>query len=321
MAESLEDYSIRKNIKRSKGDLHKVGVIGCGNLGQEIVRIISQHGIEVIFIDLTEERIRTIFKEIRKQMDELIDKWGMTKGEKRAVLSRIKGSTDYNDIKDCDLIIETINNKQRGTSLDIRKEIFRKVEAVVSRDTVITSNNATLMISDLASVLSYPDRAAGIHFMTPASKVKVIEVIRGIETSKYAYEFVIKFAKMIEKKAITINETPGNISTRLMVTLINEACETLMEGVASVKCIDMTMKLGYGMQFGPFEMADRVGLDKVLKWMDNLYKEFGVQKFKASPIIKRLVRANYLGRKTGKGFYKYEHGKIISQAITSTEFK
>lgn len=321
MGERLADYSLRKQITKTKnGGLKKVGVIGCGNIGQEIVRIISQYGIEVVFIDLTEELIQKIYQQIESQLDEVINKWGLTKSEKRAILSRIKGTTDYNNISDCDLVIESINIKQRGTSLEARKAVFRKIEAVIAKDTVIASNNSTLMISDLASVLKYPERAVGLNFITPASTVKIVEVIRGLKTNDTTYDFVIRFIKMLDKRPITLIESPGNISTRLIVTLINEACEILMEGVASVQCIDTTMKLGYGLQFGPFEQADRVGLDKVQKWMDNLYQEFGQEKFKASPIIKRLVRANYLGKKVGKGFYKYENGKISSQAITATEF-
>jgi len=321
MAESLEDYSFRKkDYKSGNGGLKKVGVIGCGNMGQEIVRIISQHGIDVVFIDVSEERVKVILKEIDASLDEIINKWGLTSSEKRAILSRIHGSTNYKDISDCELVIESINIRQRFTSLEVRKEIFKNIEAVVAPSTVITSNNSTLMISDLASVIKYPERVVGVNFINPSSSVKVVEVIRGLKTSDTAYNFVLRFIKMLDKIPVELHESPGNISTRLIVTLINEACELLMEGVASVRDIDMTMKNGYGLQFGPFELADRVGLDKVLKWMNNLYMEFGTSGFKPSPIIKRLVRANYLGKKTGKGFYKYEEGKIISQAITATEF-
>lgn len=321
MAESLEDYGPRKKVKESRqGQLKKVGIIGCGSMGREIVQIISQHGINVVFIDLTQERIDSIMKDIDLILTEIINKWGLTQGEKRAILSRIKGSTDYNDITDCDLVIESINIKQRGSSVEIRKEIFRKIEAVVSPSTTIASNNSTLMISDLAAALKHPERAVGLNFLTPASTNKIVEVIRGLETNDSTYDFAIRFVKMLSKIPITLYESPGNISTRLIVTLINEACELLMEGVASVQCIDQTMKIGYGLQFGPFELADRVGLDKVLKWMNNLYQEFGTDKFKPSPIIKRLVRADFLGKKVSKGFYKYENGKIISQAITATEF-
>lgn len=318
MAESIEDYALNKK-KQKKGTIQKVGVVGCGTMGQEIARVISQHGIEVMFIDLTTERIEEVFVEISRDLDEVISKWGMTKSDKRAILSRIKGSTDYNDIKDCNLVIETINSRKPGTNLEIRKEVFKKVEAVVPKETIIASNTSTLNISDLASVLEYPERAVGFHFLSPAATVKLVEVVKGVKTSDQASEFVIKFAKMIDKKVIELVESPGNISTRLIVALINEACETLMEGVASTMCIDETMKLGFGLQFGPLEMADRIGLEKVVKWMDNLYSEFGEFKFKPNPILKRLYRAGHIGRKSGQGFYKYKDGKVVGETIACPE--
>lgn len=322
MAESLADYGLRKKIKESgQGQLKLVGVIGGGSMGREVIQIVSQRGINVVFIDLTEERVESIMKDLDAALNEIINKWGLTQSEKRAIISRIKGTTDYNELKDCDLVIESINIKQRGSSTQARQEVFKQIEAVVSPSTIIASNNSSLMISDLASVLKHPERAVGLSFITPASTVKVVEVVRGLETNDKSYDFAIRFVKMLDKKPITIYESPGNISTRLIITLINESCELLMEGVASVQCIDETMKIGYGLQFGPFELADRVGLDKVLKVMNNLYQEFGSDKFKPSPIIKRLVRANFLGKKVMRGFYKYENGRIISQAITATEFK
>lgn len=321
ITETLEDFALIQQAPKLKGSIQKVAVIGCGSMGQEITRIVAQNGMDVVFLDLSEERIKEVYREIETELDLIINKWGLTEGEKRAMLSRMKGTTDYKDISDVDLVIESINSQKPGTNIEIRKDVFRKVEAVVPRDTVITSNNSTLMISDLSAVLAYPERAVGLHFIPPASSVKIVEVVRGLKTSDNSYDFVLKFAKMIDKTPITLHESAGHISSRLIVTIINEACETLMEGVACVKCIDTTMKMGFGMMYGPFEMADRIGLDKLLKWMDNLYAEFGTQQFKASPILKRLVRAGYLGRKTDKGFYKYQDGKIVSQAISATEFK
>ena len=319
MPETLNDFALSKRIQQ-KGSIQKVGVIGCGSMGQEITRTVAQHGMDVVFIEVSEEKIKEVFEQLNMQLDEIINHWGLTSGEKRVILSHIKGSIDYKDIADADFVIESINSQKPGTNIEMRKEIFRKIEEVIPHDVVITSNNSTLMISEIASVLKYPERAAGLHFISPSASIKIVEVIRGIETSDSTFEFVLKFSNMIEKQAIVINESPGHISSRLIVTLINEACEILMEGVSNVQSIDTTMKLGYGLLFGPFEMADHIGLDNLLKWMDNLYGEYGLQKFKASPILKRLVRAGYHGYKTGKGFYKYEHGKIISQAITATEF-
>ncbi|NJK97873.1 MAG: 3-hydroxyacyl-CoA dehydrogenase family protein [Bacteroidetes bacterium] len=319
MSEVLEDYALNEKL-RKKDSLRKVGIVGCGSVGQEIARIISHSGIDVVFVDVSEDRVREIYLSINQQLDEIIDRWGLTESEKRAILSRIHGTTNYEEIAECNLVMETISSNKPGTSIELRKEVFRKIETYVSPDAVITSNISTLMISDLSSSLKIPERAVGLHFMIPPT-VKVVEVVKGLRTSEEAYDFVCRFAKMIGKKVVTVNESPGNISTRLIVTLINEACEVLMEGVASIENIDDTMKLGYGLQFGPFELADRIGLDKILKYMDNLYQEFGLQKFKASPIIKRLVRGNNLGRKTGKGFYKYDREMKINQNIICTEIK
>ena len=320
MTESLEDFALKKKIQK-KGTIQKVCVIGCGNMGQEISRLVSQHGMEVIFVELSEEKIDMVLAEIEKQLDERINKWGLTESEKKVILSKIRGTTDYNLIRDVDLVIESTNSKKPGTNLEMRKELLNKIEEFVSPETVIASNNSTLMISDLASTLKHPERVIGLHFITPASTVKIVEVVRGIETNDASYDFVIKFAKMIDKTPITINESPGHISARLIIPLINEACDLIMEGVSSVQCIDLTMKMGFGLLYGPFELADRIGLDKLLKWMDNLYAEFGDHQYKPSPLIKRLVRAGFYGKKNGKGFYKYEDGKIIGQAISATEFK
>lgn len=320
MAELLEDYALTRKIQK-KGSIQKVGIVGCGTMGQEICRIISQFGMEVVFLDVSEEKVNSIHNNINKQLDDEINRWGLTQSEKKAILSRIKGSIDYNDLSDCDLILESVNSRIPGSNLELRKDVFRRIEAVVSPEAIITSNNSTLMISEIAAVLDKPERALGLHFMSPATAVKIVEVVKGIETSHKTYELVCKFAKMIERKVITISESPGHISTRLIVTLINEACELLIEGVASVESIDKVMKQGYGMQLGPFELADKIGLDKVVKWMDNLYQEYSLMKFKASPVIKRLVRAKYHGRKTGKGFYRYEDGKIIGETIMSAEFR
>jgi 3-hydroxybutyryl-CoA dehydrogenase len=320
MAEVLEDFALRRK-SRKKGTIKKVGIIGCGSMGQDIARTVSQYGMDVVFIDVSDERIKQIYLELESSLDEIINRWGLTKSDKRAILSRIQGSTNYEDLKECDIVIETINFVRPGTSIEIRKRIFRDVEKVVSKETIITSNTSTLSISDLSSTLEHPERAVGLHFIVPASSVDIVEVIKGVRTSQASLDHVIKFARMIGKRIVTTNESPGNISTRMIVSLINEACEVLMEGVAPATCIDVTMKRGFGLQFGPFELADRIGLDKLIKWMENLHTEFGDQKYKPNPIIKRLYRANMLGRKTEAGFYKYKDGKIVGETIHCPEFK
>jgi 3-hydroxybutyryl-CoA dehydrogenase len=317
----LEDFSLTKSPK-PHGAIHQIGIIGIGSMGQEIAKTISQHGFDVVCLDLDEKRVAGGLDGITRMLDTEILRWGMTNSEKRLIMSRIKGTVEYRDLADCDIVFEAINSRKPGTSLEIRKEILQKAEKYVRRDAILASNTATLMISDLASGLEYPDRAVGLHFMSPADNVKVLEVVRSARTSDEAFEIVSRFVRMLEKKPITLMESPGNVTTRMMCIVINHACEMLMEGIASAQDIDELMKTSLGHQFGPFELADRIGLDKVQKWMDNLYNEFGEHGYKTSPVLKRLVRANYLGKASGQGFYKYDaHGKIIESTITCPEYK
>ena len=316
----LVQFSLGGRLK-PKGNIQTIGIMGCGSVGQVITRIVAQYGMDVIFLDLTEERLKEIYHDIEEQLDGVIAQWGITPSEKKLILSHIKGTTNYNDLKNCDLIIETISSRQKGTLLSLRKELFQKVESVVSEKAIISSDLSTLIISDLAVVLKHPERAIGVHFIEPIDKTNIVEVVKGRQTSDETYDKVSRFLKMINKKPILINESPGNISTRILIPLINEACEILMEGVASISDIDETMKETTGYIYGPFEIADKIGLDKILKYMDNLYQEYGDKKYKASPVIKRLVRANYLGLQTKKGFYNYEGEKPVGNTVSCAIIK
>ena len=317
----LEDFSLTKSPKLH-GSIHKIGIIGCGSMGQEIAKTISQHGFDVVCLDLDEKRVADGLEGIKRSLDMEILRWGMTNSEKRLIMSRIKGTVEYSALADCDIVFEAINSRKPGTSLEIRKSILQEAEKVVRRNAILASNTATLMVSDLASGLEYPDRAVGLHFMSPTDDVKVLEVVRSSRTSQDAFEIASRFVRMLEKKPITLMESPGNITTRMMCVIINQACEMLMEGIASAQDIDELMKSSMGHQFGPFERADKVGLDKLQKWMDNLYAEFGEHVYKTSPVLKRLVRANFLGKASGQGFYKYDaHGKIIESTITCPEYR
>ncbi len=316
----LVQFSLGGRLK-PKGNIQTIGIMGCGSVGQVITRIVAQYGMDVIFLDLTEERLKEIYHDIEEQLDGVIAQWGITPSEKKLILSHIKGTTNYNDLKNCDLIIETISSRQKGTLLSLRKELFQKVESVVSEKAIISSDLSTLIISDLAVVLKHPERAIGVHFIEPIDKTNIVEVVKGRQTSDETYDKVSRFLKMINKKPILINESPGNISTRILIPLINEACEILMEGVASISDIDETMKETTGYIYGPFEIADKIGLDKILKYMDNLYQEYGDKKYKASPVIKRLVRANYLGLQTKKGFYNYEGNKPVGNTVSCAIIK
>jgi 3-hydroxybutyryl-CoA dehydrogenase len=321
IVEQIENYALNKK-ERPKAQFAQVGVVGAGTTGQRIILMIATKGIEVVILDLSQEKIDSAFKELAEELDSRIDHWGMTSGDKRSVLSRIKGTTDYKDLKDCDLVIECILSKVREFSVEIRKNVFKKIEENVRRDAIIATNSSTIVITELSSELEFKDRCLSLHFSTTAPGATVVEVVRGLYTTESVCENVQKFATLIEKIPIPVDESPGLISVRIFVALISEACDVFMEGVASKENIDLTMRNGLGLPLGPFEMADRIGLDKVVRWMDNLYKEFGDLKYKPSPILKKMVRANRLGRKSGHGFYNYdEHGNKTDPKVQGSACK
>ncbi len=303
--EAIEDFGLSKKEK-SRTLFSKIGIAGCGTVGQNIARIASTYGIEVIFIEVSEEKVKEAYSNIGKVLDQRIEHWGLTPGEKRAILSRIKGTMDYQDLAGCDFVIEAIRATDRGGKIKERKAIFKRIEEVVDRDCIIATNSTTIVVTELSSELQYKDRCVSLHFFVSSPEAKVIEVVKGLYTSDETYVKVCKFVTMINRKIIPVEESAGLVSVRLFVVLLNEACEELMEGISSVKDIDQTMQIGFGMRMGPFEVADRIGLDKVVLWMDNIYNEFGDVRYKPSPYIKRLVRAKQLGTASGKGFYSYD---------------
>jgi 3-hydroxybutyryl-CoA dehydrogenase len=315
--EPIEGYALKSTgeDKRQSDAFSRVGIVGCGILGQEIARMVSSYGIDVIFLELSKSKIEEAIKGIKRDLKHMIKRWGMTESDKRAILSRIRGTLEYADLKGCEVVIESIKSKTREQSVDIRKQIFKEIEKVVDDKAIIATNSTTLVITELASELKNPERCVSLHFISPAGDIPIVEVAKSLYTSAEAYKRVCRFTRLLGKRIIPVVESPGIISTRLIAPMINEACEILMEGVADMEDIDDTMKIGYGFPLGPFELADKIGLDMVIRWLDNLYREFGDIKYKASPMLKKRVRANHLGREAGIGFYKYdeERKKILPE--------
>lgn len=303
--EPIEQYGLSKK-DRPKTLFSKVGIVGCGSVGQAIARIISCRGIEVVFIELSEVLIKQAINSIDCQLDRMIQRWGMTPGEKRSILSRIRGTLNYEELADCDLVIEAILSKTRESSVGIRKEVFKRIENYVNPETIIATNSTTLVVTELAAELEHNERCVSLHFSTTSPDSGILEVARGLHTSDDSYKRVLTFGKLLSKVVIPVDESPGLISVRMLTVIINEACQILVENVATKEDIDLTISSSLSTRQGPFEMADRIGLDRVLRYMENLYSEFGDKRYKANPIIKKLVRANQLGRKTGKGFYEYD---------------
>ncbi len=312
--EPIESFGLSKKSV-SKTLFSKIGVVGCGLVGQNIARVASFYGIEVVFIEVSEDKIREAYKNIERVLDERIEHWGITNGEKRAILSRIKGTLDYKDLVGCDFVIEAIRAIDRGGKIKERKDIFQKIEEVVDRDCIIATHSTTIVITELSSDLLYRDRCVSLHFFINSQEARIVEVVRGLYTTDDSYQKVCKFVTLINRKIVPVQESAGLVSVRIFVVLLNEACEVLMEGISNIEDIDQTMKIGFGMRLGPFELADKMGLDKVLRWMDNIYNEFGDIRYKPNPYLRKLVRAKHFGIESGDGFYKYdENGKKIIQA-------
>jgi len=311
--EPIEEFGLsKKNVSRTL--FSKIGIIGCGLVGQNIARVASFYGIEVVFIEVTEEKIQEAYKNIEKILDERIEHWGITQGEKRAILSRIKGSLNYKDLVGCDFVIEAIRAVDRGGKIKERKDILHRIEAVVEPDCIIATHSTTIVITELSSDLEHRDRCVSLHFFINSQEARIVEVVRGLYTTDESYQKVCKFVTLINRKIVPVQESAGLVSVRIFVVLLNEACEILMEGISNIEDIDQTMKIGFGMRLGPFELADKMGLDKILRWMDNIYNEFGDIRYKPNPYLRKLVRAKHLGLESAQGFYKYdEKGKPIFQ--------
>jgi 3-hydroxybutyryl-CoA dehydrogenase len=311
LIEPIEDFGLsQKHQQRTL--FSKIGIVGCGKDGQNIARIASANGIEVVFIELTNERIQNAYNRLGVVLDRRIDNWGMTQGEKKLILSRIKGSLDYKDLHDCDFVIEAIRAETSERKIIERKEVFKKIEAVVSPDCIIATNSTTIIITELSSELKFRDRCVSLHFFVQSPEARVCEVVKGLYTTEMVYNKVLKFVKMVNRQAIPVEESAGLISIRLYTALLNEACEVLLEGVGAMVDIDTVWRIGFGMRFGPFELADILGIDKINRWMENLYSEFGDPRYMPSPVIKKLCRARRFGVHVCSGFYTYDqNGKII----------
>lgn len=311
--ESIENYALSPNFKANVL-FHKIGIVGFGEVGRTLGIIIASRGLEVQFIEVNEKKVKYGMEMLAEMLDSIVQNWGMTDSEKRAILSRVHGSTFCSDLNGCDLVIEAIHSKTRENSREQRKEIFKKIESHVSPDTIIATNSTTIVITELSSELEFPERCVSMHIFTNIPDVDIFEVVKGFHCSTETSRRLQIFSKLIGKKMVIVEESPGLISVRLLGTLINEACKMFLEGVGSMEEIDEMMRRGLNFPLGPFKLADKIGLDKVLRWLENMYEEFGEPAYKASPILKRLVRANFLGRRTGKGFYQYDiKGNVVKE--------
>lgn len=280
--------------------MKKIFVLGAGTMGAGIVQAFAQKGYEVIVRDIKDEFVERGIAGINKNLTRLVTKGKMTEEVKEEILQRISGTTDMSLAADCDLVVEAAVENMK-----IKKEIFAQLDEICKPETILASNTSSLSITEVASSTKRPDKVIGMHFFNPAPVMKLIEIIRGIATSQETFDAVKELSIAIGKEPVEVSEAPGFVVNRILIPMINEASFILQEGIASAEDIDTAMKYGANHPMGPLALGDLIGLDVCLAIMDVLYTETGDSKYRASSILRKYVRAGWLGRKTGKGFFDY----------------
>ena len=280
--------------------MKKIFVLGAGTMGAGIVQAFAQKGYEVIVRDIKDEFVERGISVINKGLSKQVAKGKMTEEVKEEILARISGTTDMNLAADCDLVVEAAIENMK-----IKKEIFAELDKICKPETILASNTSSLSITEVASATSRPEKVIGMHFFNPAPVMKLVEIIRGMATSQETFDAVKELSLAIGKEPVEVAEAPGFVVNRILIPMINEASFILQEGIASVEDIDTAMKYGANHPMGPLALGDLIGLDVCLAIMDVLYNETGDTKYRASSTLRKYVRAGWLGRKTGRGFYNY----------------
>ena len=280
--------------------MEKIFVLGAGTMGSGIVQTFAQKGYEVIVRDIKDELVQSGIVRINNGLSKLVSKGKMTEETKEDILSRISGTTDMNLAADCDLVVEAAIENMK-----IKKEIFAELDKICKPETILASNTSSLSITEVASATNRPEKVIGMHFFNPAPVMKLVEIIRGMATSQETFDAVKELSVAIGKEPVEVEEAPGFVVNRILIPMINEASFILQEGIASVEDIDTAMKYGANHPMGPLALGDLIGLDVCLAIMDVLYNETGDTKYSSSSILRKYVRAGWLGRKSGRGFYNY----------------
>ena len=278
----------------------KIGIVGDGVMGGGILQVVAQSGYEVLWKGFNEVTLSNALERLDKNLLRLLDKEVIDKAEKDAISKRVTSTLNYEDCNDCDIVIEAINE-----DMGMKKEVLKTLDKICKSETILATNTSSLSITELASATNRPSKVIGMHFFNPVHAMKLVEVIKGQLTDEEVHNTIYSFAEKIGKVPTTINEAPGFVVNRLLIPLVNEGIAVFAEGVASRDEIDTAMKLGAGHPMGPLALGDLIGLDVCLAIMEILHSEFGDDKYRPHPLLRKMVRANLLGRKTKEGFYKY----------------
>ena len=294
-------------------EFRKIGIVGGGSMGRSISEKLASSGIEVALLEVSPEAVAASRSALEAALDAELAKWGLTSSEKKALLSRVRIGADPAALADVDLAIESVNE-----DLERKTGVVRMLGELLPPDRVIVTNTSTLSITEIAAASGRPERVIGMHFMYPVPRSPIVEIVRGRETSDATLATARALAEALGKSPIEVFEYPGYVVTRAMIPFLNEAMHIVMEGVASADDVDRALSLGYDFKMGPLEYADRVGLDKVLGWMEHLFRELGELKYRPCPLLRQLVRAGHLGRKSGRGFFLWKHGERDGSAMKVT---